>query len=98
MRWERRSTATWRRSDVRLTIGGEPTFVSVDDYEAAEWNIAALGPAKRERAEQLVRLLWRRFAPGAPAALRPGQMVPGRAGAALGAVALLAPRRRAGMA
>ncbi len=29
--------------DVRLTMGGEPTFVSVDDYESAEWNTAALG-------------------------------------------------------
>ncbi|MGB5728037.1 MAG: transglutaminase family protein, partial [Thiogranum sp.] len=50
-------------NDVRLTMGGEPTFVSIDDMDGAEWNTAALGDHKRERAEVLLRRLHERFAP-----------------------------------
>jgi uncharacterized protein (DUF2126 family) len=42
--------------DVRLTMGGEPTFVSMSDRDGDEWNTAALGPTKRVRA---TTLLWR---------------------------------------
>src|SRR6202007_822031 len=50
-------------SDGRLTMGGEPTFVSVDDYQSAEWTTAALGPKKRVHADALIRRLRDRFAP-----------------------------------
>ena len=39
--------------DVRLTMGGEPTFVSIDDPDGAEWNTAALGPDKRRLSAEL---------------------------------------------
>ena len=40
--------------DVRLTMGGEPTFVSIDDPDGAEWNTEALGPTKRLLAGDLL--------------------------------------------
>src|ERR1043166_1203008 len=49
--------------DVRLTMGGEPTFVSTDDYQSPEWTTAALGEQKRARADELIRRLRERFAP-----------------------------------
>jgi uncharacterized protein (DUF2126 family)/transglutaminase-like putative cysteine protease len=56
--------ADLKRGDVRLTNGGEPTFVSIDDMDGPEWNSLALGPMKYRRADELLRRLRDRFAPG----------------------------------
>ncbi len=47
--------------DVRLTMGGEPTFVSADDLDSAEWNSAADGPHKRKLAYQLTKNLYEAY-------------------------------------
>lgn len=64
-------------NDVRLTMGGEPTFVSIDDMDGAEWNIAALGPHKRERAEVIFRKLWGKFGTGGVLHHGQGKWYPG---------------------
>jgi len=69
--------AELRAGDVRLTMGGEPTFVSLDDPDGAEWTTAALGPNKLKRAVELLGRLRRRFAPGGLLHFGQGKWYPG---------------------
>ena len=55
--------ADLQRLDVRLTQGGEPTFVSVDDRDGAEWNTEAMGPSKRILGASLLDKLRHEYAP-----------------------------------
>ncbi len=48
-------------NDVRLTMGGEPTFVSIDDMDGDEWQTAAVGPNKERLADELMLRLRDRF-------------------------------------
>lgn len=66
-----------QEGDVRLTMGGEPTFVSIDDFESPEWNSAADGPLKRKLAYDLSLRLKNRFAHGGLLHFGQGKWYPG---------------------
>lgn len=63
--------------DVRLTMGGEPTFVSVDDPDGDEWNFTAASPAKRVLSGTLLKRLRARMAPGSLLHYGQGKWYPG---------------------
>jgi len=66
-----------KKNDVRLTMGGEPTFVSVDDPEGAEWNFTAMSHKKRILSGELIKRLRKKFAPGALLHYGQGKWYPG---------------------
>ena len=89
--------ADLKKGDVRLTMGGEPTFVSIDDPDGAEWNFTAVSHKKTHSVRRTHQAAARKIRARLAAALRPGQMVSGRTAAALGARGVLAQGRRAGL-
>ncbi|WP_339628359.1 transglutaminase family protein [uncultured Maribacter sp.] len=64
-------------NDVRLTMGGEPTFVSVDDMESGEWNTEADGEHKRKLASKLSLSLMDVFGKGGVLHHAQGKWYPG---------------------
>ena len=66
-----------QRDDVRLTMGGEPTFVSIDDMESSEWNTGAVGLHKRQLSMELIHRLQQRFGPGGLLHFGEGKWYPG---------------------
>ncbi len=63
--------------DVRLSMGGEPTFVSTEDLDSPEWNESALGEHKLARASDLLSRLRESFAPDGITAFAQGKWYPG---------------------
>jgi uncharacterized protein (DUF2126 family)/transglutaminase-like putative cysteine protease len=65
------------KGDVRLTMGGEPTYVSIDDPDGAEWNTAALGENKKRLAVDLFHKLRDKYAPDGLVHFGQGKWYPG---------------------
>jgi uncharacterized protein (DUF2126 family) len=66
-----------KTGDVRLTMGGEPTFISLDDRNGSEWSTTAMSPAKRRLAVELLGRMRDRFSIGALLHIGQGKWYPG---------------------
>ncbi len=66
-----------KKQDVRLTMGGEPTFISSDNMDGDEWNFTAVGPEKRRLSVELLLRLKKKFAPGGLSHWGQGKWYPG---------------------
>ncbi|HEY4416867.1 MAG TPA: transglutaminase family protein [Verrucomicrobiae bacterium] len=66
-----------KKGDVRLTMGGEPTFVSIDDPDGPEWNFTAMSHRKRVLSGELIKRLRKKFAPGSLLHYGQGKWYPG---------------------
>ncbi len=65
------------RDDVRLTMGGEPTFVSIDDARSPQWTTEAVGEDKARLAARLAMRLRDRYAPEGALQFGQGKWYPG---------------------
>jgi len=77
------STDAWPQATSRLTVGGEPTFVSIDNQVDPEWTTDADGPQKRQRASALAARLKKVWAPQGLIQRSQGKWYPGEPLAAL---------------
>ncbi|HSI11844.1 MAG TPA: transglutaminase family protein [Chthoniobacter sp.] len=68
--------ATFTERNIRLTLGGEPTYVPIDPH-GPEWTVTALGPTKLRYAYALKDALVQQSLPKAVAIYSPGKFYPG---------------------
>jgi uncharacterized protein (DUF2126 family)/transglutaminase-like putative cysteine protease len=66
-----------RKLDIRLTSGGEPTFVSIDERQDDAWHFSAHGGGKRALGKEMLSRLRQRFAPGGLTMFTQGKWYPG---------------------